>query len=69
MDSSGSRGYKFRNKEKKMLMDWSQTKKRGWRKYQRLPYYGILREAGREEDQRIAGEDHFSKKRAEAGTN
>jgi hypothetical protein len=26
-------------------------------KYQRPPYYGILREAGREEDQIIAGED------------
>jgi hypothetical protein len=26
-------------------------------KYQRLPYYGILMEAEREEDQKIAGED------------
>jgi hypothetical protein len=29
-------------------------------KYQRLPYYGILREAGREEDLRIVGEDRLS---------
>jgi hypothetical protein len=38
-------------------------------KYQRPPYYGILRDAGREEDQRIAGEDRLSKKRGEAGMN
>jgi hypothetical protein len=38
-------------------------------KYQRPPYYGILREAGREEDQRIAGEDWLSKKWREAGMN
>jgi hypothetical protein len=37
-------------------------------KYQRLPYYGILREAGREEDLRIAG-DWLPKKRVEAGMN
>jgi hypothetical protein len=28
-------------------------------KYQRQPYYGILREAGREKDQRIDGEDRL----------
>jgi hypothetical protein len=38
-------------------------------KYQMLPYYGILREAGREEDQRLAGEDWLSKKRGETGMN
>jgi hypothetical protein len=38
-------------------------------KYQRTPYYGILGEAGREEDLRIAGEDRLSKKRVEAGMN
>jgi hypothetical protein len=38
-------------------------------KYQRLPYYRILREAGTEEDQRIGGEDLLSKKRVEAGMN
>jgi uncharacterized glyoxalase superfamily protein PhnB len=32
-------------------------------KYQRPPYYGILKEAGREEDLRIAGEDRLSKKK------
>jgi hypothetical protein len=31
-------------------------------KYQRPPYCGILKEAGREEDLRIAGEDRLSKK-------
>jgi hypothetical protein len=36
-------------------------------KYQKLPYNGTLREAGREEDQKIAGEDQLSKKRVEAG--
>ena len=38
-------------------------------KYQRLPYCGTLKEIGREEDQRIAGEDRLSKKLAEAGMN
>jgi hypothetical protein len=38
-------------------------------KYQRPPYYGILRKAGREEDLRIAGEDRLSKKQGEAGKN
>jgi hypothetical protein len=38
-------------------------------KYQRPPYYGILREEGRDEDLRIAGEDRLSKKRVEAGMN
>jgi hypothetical protein len=38
-------------------------------KYQRPPYYGILKEAGREEDLRIAGEDRLSKKRVEGGMN
>jgi hypothetical protein len=38
-------------------------------KYQRPHYYGILGEAGREGDHRIAGEDRLSKKRGEAGIN
>jgi hypothetical protein len=38
-------------------------------KYQRLPYYGILKEAGREEDLRIAREDRLSKKRVDTGMN
>jgi hypothetical protein len=38
-------------------------------KYQRPPYYGILKEAGREEDLRRAGEDPLSKKRGEASMN
>ena len=33
------------------------------------PYYGILKEAGREEDLRLAGEDRSSKKWVEAGMN
>jgi hypothetical protein len=31
-------------------------------KYQRPPYGGILKEAGKEEHQRIAGEDRLSNK-------
>jgi hypothetical protein len=38
-------------------------------KYQRPHYYGILKEAGREEDLRKAGEDRSSKKQAGAGMN
>jgi hypothetical protein len=38
-------------------------------KYQRSPYYGILKEAGREEDLSIAGEDRLSKKQVEGGMN
>jgi hypothetical protein len=34
-------------------------------RYQRLPYYGTLREVGRKENQKIAGEDRLSKKRGE----
>jgi hypothetical protein len=30
MDSNRPRRYKFRYKEKKIYMDWSHTKKRGW---------------------------------------
>jgi hypothetical protein len=37
-------------------------------KYQMPPYYGILRETGREEDQIISG-DQLSKKRVKAGMN
>jgi hypothetical protein len=39
------------------------------RKYQRPPFCGILKEAGRDEDLRIAGEDRLSKKRAGAKKN
>jgi hypothetical protein len=38
-------------------------------KYQRPPYNGTFREAGREEGQKIAGEDRLSEKRGEAGVN
>jgi hypothetical protein len=38
-------------------------------KYQRLPYNGTLGEAGREEYQKIAGEDRLPKKPGEAGMN
>jgi hypothetical protein len=38
-------------------------------KYQRPPYNGTLREAGREEDQKIVGADRLSKKRGEVGMN
>jgi hypothetical protein len=38
-------------------------------KYQKPPYYGTLKEAGRDEDLRLAGEDRSPKKWVEAGTN
>jgi hypothetical protein len=38
-------------------------------KYQKPHYCGTLKEAGREEDIRLAGEDRSSKKRAGAGMN
>jgi hypothetical protein len=38
-------------------------------KYQTPHYNGTLREAGREEDQRIAGEDWLLKMLGEAGMN
>jgi hypothetical protein len=38
-------------------------------KYQKPPYYGTLKEAGREEDLRLAAEVRSSKKRVEAGMN
>jgi hypothetical protein len=38
-------------------------------KYQRPPYYGILKKAGSEEDLRTSGEGRLSKKRVEAGMN
>jgi hypothetical protein len=38
-------------------------------KYQRPPYNGTLREAGREEDRKVVGEDRLSKKRGEVGMN
>jgi hypothetical protein len=39
------------------------------RKYQKPPCYGTLKEAGREEDLRLAGEDRSLKKWVEVGTN
>jgi hypothetical protein len=36
-------------------------------KYQRSPYNGTLREARREEDKKIVGEDRLSKRQGEAG--
>jgi len=38
-------------------------------KYHKLPYYGTLKEVGREEDLRLAGEDRSPKKWVEAGRN
>ena len=38
-------------------------------KYQKPPYYGTLKEAGREEDLRLAGENQSPKKWVEAGMN
>ena len=50
-------------------MDWPHTKKKRMGKYQKLPYYGTLKEVGREEDVRITGEDRSSKKWVEVGMN
>jgi hypothetical protein len=38
-------------------------------KYQRLPSNGTLRKAGREEDQKVVGEDQLSKKQGKVGMN
>jgi hypothetical protein len=38
-------------------------------KHQRPPYNGTLREAGREEDQKIVGRRYLSKKLEEDGMN
>jgi hypothetical protein len=38
-------------------------------KYQKLPYNRTLREAGREDNQKVVGKDGLSKKRGEAGMN
>jgi hypothetical protein len=38
-------------------------------KYQKPLYHGNLKEAGTEEDLRLAGQDRSSQKRAEAGIN
>jgi hypothetical protein len=38
-------------------------------RYQKLPYFGTLKEAGREEGRGIAGEDRLTRKWVEAGTN
>jgi len=50
-------------------MDWSHTKKRGWGNTKSCPTMEPLKEVGREEDLRIAGEDRSSKKWVEAGMN
>ena len=38
-------------------------------RYQKPPYCGNLKDAGREEDQEIAGEDLLTRKWIEAGMN
>jgi len=38
-------------------MDWSHIKKKRMERYQRLPYFGTLRETVGEEDRETAGED------------
>jgi hypothetical protein len=64
--SSGTKGLnKIKGEHKPAVLVY--PKKRGWGNAKRLPYYGMLRKAGREEDQRTAGEDRLSKKRVEAG--
>ena len=55
MESNKTRRYKCKNK--KIWMDWSHIKKKNMERYQRVHYFGILKETGREEDREIAGED------------
>jgi len=50
-------------------MDWSHIKKRGWGNVKSGPTMETRKEAGREEDLRIAGEYRSSRKRVEAGRN
>jgi hypothetical protein len=38
-------------------------------RYQKLSYFGTLKEAGKEEDRGIAGEDKLTRKWVEAETN
>jgi len=38
-------------------------------RYQRLPYFGILKETEREEDREIVGEDRQTRKQVGAGMN
>jgi histone H3/H4 len=53
MESNRPRKYKFRNKKKKIYMDWSHTKKE-YREIPKAALCEILKEAGREEVLRIA---------------
>jgi hypothetical protein len=50
-------------------MAWSHIKERRQGSTKSCSYYGTLKEAGREEDLRLAGEDRSTKKWIEAGTN
>ena len=50
-------------------MDWSHTKVRWRGSTKSTPYYGTLKEVGREDDLRLAGEDRSPKKWVEAGMN
>jgi len=56
-ENNRTRRCKCRNKKKENL-DGSVTHyEKKMERYQRLPYFGTLRETGREEDQEMAGED------------
>ena len=49
MESNRTRRYKLRNKKKKIYMNWSHIKKRGWRDINSCP---ILEPSGKQEERK-----------------
>jgi hypothetical protein len=68
MESNGPKRCKFRNKKENLDGLVTHLEKM-MEKYQRLPYNKTLREAGKEEDQKIFGEDRLLNKRGEVEMN
>ena len=66
MESNRPRRFKSRNQKKKIQMDWSHIKKRGWGNIKSGP---TMEPSRKQEDLRIAGEDRSSRKRVETGKN
>jgi hypothetical protein len=65
MESNRPGRYNFINKKRNFR--WiGHTLRKEYGKYQRPPYYGLFKEAGKEENLRVAEEDRLSKKRVEA---
>jgi hypothetical protein len=59
-------GHTLRKEDGEIEMDRSHTKKRGWGN---TKGHLAMESRGKQEEQRIAGEDQLSKKRVEAGMN